>query len=236
MGEVGFSVSGRYLGKFLKERNSLINDLECTDEEAEVIALYRIRKEFKTELQIRKILQEEFDLAYPDKNKNKCPNDLYKLDIRPPPDLNFKDYFKFLKVLFLNYKLFELEKLVFEQRGDTNENLGFGFHCHSIVKLIQIKKGKTNTLKQIQTIIKKLKLDDTLALNCIELKPLKTQEYHSNILKYIDVKTFNKSDISKKPAWDKNEEWRKSLNLKDEYKSNNDFIEDPFTEPITTFI
>lgn len=237
MGDVGFSVSGRYLGKFLKWRDTYL-DIHSY-EDAVKLAMEDCRRDFDDELKIRKMLQGRFDLAYPEKNanKDKCDKFLMKLDIRPHPDLKINEFFKLLKSIFLKEDLFDLIKLVFEQRGDTDETLGNGFHCHSVVKcLIDNKDFKIRALNQIKTIIKKLKLDHILSLNCIEFKALKTNNYLNNHLKYTDVKTFNKSDVSKKSAWDNDARWRKSINLKDEYNCNADFIEDPFETPLTNFM
>lgn len=66
-------------------------------------------------------------------SKPKVDNTFVFLTISPAPDILFPDFLKkFLK--FLNTSLFEDYCAVIEQRGNTPDTLGIGFHAHILFK------------------------------------------------------------------------------------------------------
>lgn len=131
-------------------------------------------------------------------------NRTYFITIRPDETkISFIEFYKDIQKL-VNRKCFINFKLSFEQKGNTMETMGKGFHVHIIAHMTYRSKGEV--LEKLYNSVK-----NYVAYNCFDVRTLYTHEDVKNVEEYI---TDYKSDDDHKIATKECDElWRKQLTI-----------------------
>lgn len=107
---------------------------------------------------------------------------------------------------------------VWEQVGENDDELGKGFHVHSIARLT----GSSTKFSLAKMGVRFANIAKDMGLNMtgqnFQVKRLDTEIYFENKSKYINTDEFCKSDQRKRKAWMLNEKWREQVGLKATYK------------------
>lgn len=148
--------------------------------------------------------------------------DLWFLTIRPTEDLPLHKFFEMTE-LIMKKRLWNSYKLVFEQKGETEDELGKGKHFHAKVRVSSPSKGIKYHIQEIHKTFKKEGFEDFISINNICLKKI-TDEIGSNRTdNYMNVYEFGKCNIDKELCWKQDSLWRHNNNLKDYYECDDDF-------------
>lgn len=142
-----------------------------------------------------------------DPNKKKW----FMITIRPDCNKITFDMF-YTKVLsFLDRKCFLKGSYSFEQKGESNDSLGQGFHAHIIVECTQI--GKAQVLRDVLSSWNEWIKNEWISPNCIQVdKSPNHVELKQNYL--IDYKS---NDGHKEKTKQADLTWRHSLGLQNIY-------------------
>lgn len=150
------------------------------------------------------------------KPEEKLTGKWFWITLRPSPEHNERfDSFKQQTFDYMKRKMFLDWKLVFEQKGETDEQMGTGYHVHIIANC------KKNINKQ--KLIRDTKSTWSPWLNgyCpeafIEIEKMETQTEYNNRIKYI---TGEKKDEYKHAAQKIDINWRVKKGLKNIYENN----------------
>jgi len=155
-------------------------------------------REFDNYLEISKQLHEKY-LEFSQGGDKE-----YFITLRPDDKRVSFDDFQQKVIEYLNRKCFITYDCSFEQKGESDETLGNGFHCHIIAKMKQLSKAHVlrDTLSSFKNI-------DWIAPNCIKILPTKNgKELVQNYL--IDYKSEDGHKIVTQ-AWD--DKWRDNLGI-----------------------
>jgi len=213
---------------YRKYAEDLMKHSELSTEQATEIALRLHLKDMKW----KDMLDKQWEERY---GKDDFEKGWFFLTIRPHND--FKDFNKFKNLVkrILSRKFIEKFKLVWEQKGETINNIGFGFHFHALLKISTPNKGIKYFINEFIRDVAKEHMTDVIASNCIDLKKINNQLEYDRREKYMSTDEFLKADEEKEKAWKIDRIWRKNLNLKDEYSSLEQFAAG-ITPPLPSLI
>lgn len=196
-------------------RNSTWED----EKEAEKIARQTVLGIYKADLRLKKELDEIYKQECGDPDKI---SGWFFLTIRPPDEVEFKQLFNLAKTI-TSLGWIKTFHLVFEQKGETLEEMGKGKHIHCLLEVTTPKKGKQFWISEIHRTFGKVKLNDILKRENIDLKPVCDKGSYDTRINYINTETFLKTDDWKEAAWKLDAPWRKMMKLKDTYTNVKDF-------------
>lgn len=175
----------------------------------------------------RKTLKQWYEELNPEEFEDIIDNKWF-LTIRPADDASFINFYNAIRTLFKR-KLFKLEKLVFEQKGETNETLGKGKHIHAIVELHNKSKGKMYHINETHKHIVKAIGEDCLTSNNIDLKPIKDNMNLERANNYINTEEFLKEKEEKRLCWEQDRHWRRQMHLAPTYEGDLPILTNPLT-------
>ena len=171
----------------------------------------------------RKLHKEKLDIAFiimSDTTKHIAESTMrtcHFITLRPKPETNFITFYDKVSKL-MERKIFGDFKLSFEQKGESDETLGTGFHCHIIVTLsVQAqKKGIAELVRDIASTMNGVNKESMITHNNIDIR--KTQNPDDIVKNYL-IEYNSKDDHKiKTKIWD--QKWRESLGLKPLYGCN----------------
>lgn len=171
--------------------------------------------EFKAILDIAQQLHE----VYTDTLKVSTTN-WYFITIRP--DQSKINLYEFLRLCekYVKRKCFKDFTLTFEQKGQTLEDLGNGFHCHIVADSTWRSKGEA--LRDTISTFNKC-----CAANCIEIKPTRNPD---NIIENYMI-NYKSEDGHKEVTKQWDYIWRENNNLKSLYRPDDTILSSsPVTE------
>lgn len=125
------------------------------------------------------------------------------ITLRPPPDKSFAEFKDDIDMLFGKLCTLTEGHLSFEQTGDSEKDIGKGFHVHILIEKYQKKSY------MIRQLVRQFKY---IASQCIDVKEIKSDQYN-NVFNYIQ----GEKEESKKGAVAYNNAWRKANGLLDVY-------------------
>jgi len=147
----------------------------------------------------------------------KCEKGMYFLTIRPHPDLKFDRFKSFVETLF-NRRCWRSGSYVWEQKGESIEEMGKGFHIHAILTVSSPSKGVGMYRQVIYETIQKCCLDDSIGDGNYHLRLLKTVKDVENVERCTQTEFFNKDTPSKEASWKFDQPWRLSKGLTSVYQ------------------
>lgn len=109
---------------------------------------------------------------------------------------------------FVDRKCFNNFTLTFEQKGESENELGKGFHAHIIANMKQ--RSKTEVLRDTISTFKKY-----TNTNCIQVDIIKDEENYQRTIKYI--KDYESDDGHKASTKEWDALWREKESLKEYY-------------------
>lgn len=208
-----------FLKDYTKTATILKNDPDfvyddTADKQIKELALKRTENSFAMTCEFEYLCDEWYKKYNKIEKKIGMPKGWFFITIRPNKDVKFHEFHRFINDLFRR-KCWTDGYYVWEQKGDTKETIGNGFHIHAIVRGSVLREGKVYYLNRILTVIKNNGLDDKIADNCVDIKPI-SDEGHLQILEnYTNTKEFNKDDPKKEASWNFDREFRQSKELPD---------------------
>lgn len=134
------------------------------------------------------------------------------ITIRPPPNTPFECFFRAVNE-YLTRKWINSFELVFEQKGETEETLGYGFHVHLVVQH-KGNKGKSAMIEECQHDFKKYNIQ--LGGNQPYIVPIQDQKNLEKILNGY-MSDWKKNDQLKCAAFSMDEPWRQKVGLLRKY-------------------
>lgn len=137
------------------------------------------------------------------------------ITIRPPPTTHFESFFRAVNE-YLGRKWIKSFELVFEQKGETEETMGLGFHVHIIVQHAS-NKGKTAMIEECQNDFKKYNI--TLGGNQPYIAPIKDEANLERVLNGY-MADWKKTDLLKCAAFNMDEPWRQKIGLLRKYNEH----------------
>lgn len=138
------------------------------------------------------------------------------LTIRPD-GVPFNDFKNFVETLFKK-KCWEQWEYTWEQKGETIETMGHGFHIHAFVKVSSPTKGKGHYAQEVMKLIKKMQLE--IGGGAVQMSDrIKSQDEMDRRRPYVNTEVFLKSEEYKKPAWILDAPWRAKMSLPSTVKS-----------------
>jgi hypothetical protein len=149
-------------------------------------------REFDQYLNVSKQLHERY-LLYTSGDKE------YFITLRPDDKRVSFDDFQQKVIEYLGRSCFISYDCAFEQKGESDETLGSGFHCHIVAKMKQRSKGEV-----LRDTLSSFKQVEWIAPNCIQILPTKNgRELVQNYL--IDYKSEDgHKEVTR--VWD--DKWR----------------------------
>jgi len=146
------------------------------------------------------------------------------ITISPSDRVSHQSLFALAKLLNQSTMSF-IAQLVFEQRGECDETLGKQEHIHAIIKY-KYNRSIKQIVSDIMRLAKKIKIEDDLAMNCVDVKRIPDMNNFTRCKTYINTKEFGKANDKKRPAWELNNRWRLLRNLPESIKSvsREDFV------------
>lgn len=215
----------KWLNRFNKVKASLYDRLKTQDEDynedlqekARIEATEIIKRRFQDVARFEITLDEWYEEVQP--KKSKFPKGWWFITLRPNPDVKFYEFHRFVVELFKG-KTWEDGYYVWEQKGETEEDMGIGFHIHGIIKVKTAREGKEYYINIIENCVKKNKLNDRFGRNCIQLSRIETEKHLQNLEHYTDTHAFNKDDEWKEKCWNFDKKWRESKELPDKIMIN----------------
>jgi len=187
----------------------------CPIDVAEHMAMFRTEHAFGKHCDFKDKLDILWNQRY---GKEIFEKGVFFLTIRPVDNTKFEPFYNLIHKIF-SRKFWTSYYLVFEQKGETKVNLGSGFHIHCICKVHSASKGKSYYINEIYREVSKEKLDCNIAMNCIDLKKIDSQDDYIRRMNYINTDEFLKKDEYKRTCWNLDAEWRLSLRLSPFYDS-----------------
>lgn len=145
--------------------------------------------------------------------QNSCPerketSDMLWITVNPNPDITFNDFRKYVEKCFLK-KWLTKYVYVYEQRGQTMEELGKGFHLHAIIQKPE-DKSRAHCIREIGNSFKKC--TDVSNYHFYNTKWIDTEEYKRK-LKYILGEKVSTEDNNKALKQEMDVHWRKLRNI-----------------------
>lgn len=131
----------------------------------------------------------------------------YFITIRPKCTITFDEFYNNVKQ-YVDRKCFINYQLTFEQKGTSDDTLGYGFHTHILAQMKQRSKGEV--LRDTISAFKKL-----CEPNCIQVDIIKNESDYNNTLSYITEYTSDDDHKIVTKEWD--EKWRIKNNLENLY-------------------
>jgi len=150
----------------------------------------------------------------------------YFITIRPNTKLiAFHRFFNMIAT-FVQRNCFISYTLSFEQKGQSLDTLGEGFHCHIIANMRQRSKGEVlrDTISSFNKVC---------ANNCIQVDCIKNESGLNNLNNYLI--TYESKDNHKIVTKEYDELWRNKLKIKPLYDNITDKIPD-FLASISNYV
>lgn len=173
--------------------------------------LAEIKNDCLLALEIRSILEETGMMS---KQSTKISGNWMWITLRPADEHKhrFADFRNLVENTYLNRAMF-LDKIwVWEQKGETPETIGKGYHVHILANM---RKGlmKTQAIKDTKSTFNKW-LNGEVPDAFVEIEYVRSEDHYNNICAYIQG---YKKDDWKEPACILDPEWRTSKGLKNIY-------------------
>lgn len=135
----------------------------------------------------------------------------YHISIRPnDKKISFFDFYDNVRKL-VERKCFKQFHLVFEQKGEVENDIGNGFHCHIVADMIQKSKGEV--LRDIKSTFNKMIKDGQLAENCMQVDTTRNPDEIIN--KYLT--NHESKDGHKEKTKETDKLWREKMNIESYY-------------------
>lgn len=164
-------------------------------------------KEFIEVCKIAKLLHEEYV-----KELGVQTHNWYFITIRPDDRVcTFEEFYDFCRK-FASRKCHIQFTLTFEQKGETEEDIGKGFHFHMVTNMTQTSQPEV--LRDVKSTFNKLIQSKKLAENCIKIKT--TRNPDEIIEKYLT--DYESVDDHKMKTKEIDKLWRQRLNLETTYQ------------------
>lgn len=135
------------------------------------------------------------------------------ITIRPKEETQWIDFYPKI-IQLMNRKIWKDFTLTFEQKGESDETLGKGFHVHIVATSSHRSKGEL--IRDICSTLNGKNKDSMVMQNCIDVK--KTTNPAEVIQNYLIDYISNDDHKIKTKIWD--QKWRESLGLKPLFVSN----------------
>lgn len=145
----------------------------------------------------------------PVKDKRKADTGMYFITVSPPPEANLQEFIRATHQ-FMALKVIKDGSYVFEQRSETEDEMGRGFHTHI---LCQRQTKPSAFKKELKRIFLKFFRSDCFGQKQFFMENVEIAEKHKKI-RYMKGEKYGKSK-AKKCSMDKI--WRKSVLLNDMY-------------------
>lgn len=179
-------------------------------------ALNMVKCDIRKHLNMKDILDEMWNDRYGDQDKIYGK---FFLTIRPKDELNIIPFLSFTRKLFTK-KLWKDYHIVFEQKGETINELGKGKHFHAIIDLSCPTKGKSFHIREIFNLVKKMNLEDFIPNNAIDLRKISDKKNLEMTENYINTKEFLKGNNKKQTSWSFDNLWRNQNNIAEFYNKD----------------
>lgn len=151
----------------------------------------------------------------PSQQERKEISDILWITVNPSPDVTFEEFRKYTEKCFMK-KWITSYIYVYEQRGQSLEELGKGFHLHALIKKPE-DKSRAHCIREIASSFRKC--TDISNYHFYNTKWLDTEEYLRKI-KYIVGDKVSTEDNNKALKQEMDVQWRLVRRLEQYYYLN----------------
>lgn len=182
----------------IKEKANEAYELEIECECKEFIEICKIAKK------LHKLYKEEF---------GEDVYNWYNISIRPNENkITFYEFYDYIRKL-VERKCFIQFHLVFEQKGESDSDIGKGFHAHIVANMNQRSRGEV--LRDIKSSMRKMIDNGQIAENCIQVDT--TRNPDDIIENYLT--NYESIDGHKEKTQHTDKIWREKMNLENYYNT-----------------